>query len=166
VADFASSNLYHHFSTYVMRKARHLLDEKNQYFLEASLKRTVKIAASTPLWRAVHDLSWRTEPILDDDLKEIDSIDVEAPAVPDRMKPFRDRAAEGHMNPKGIPCLYLCTNMETAMTEVGSYVSAAQFVLVRDAVVVDCTQDGPEHRPPRGMEASSEKRERSVVCYQ
>jgi len=84
-----------------MRKARHLLDEKNQYFLEASLKRTVKIAASTPLWRAVHDLSWRTEPILDDDLNEIDSIDVKAPALPDRMKPFRDRAAEGTCEPEG-----------------------------------------------------------------
>ena len=50
------------------------------------------------------------------------------------------------MNPKGIPCLYLSTERETAMTEVrpriGSHVSVAVFVTVRDLRVVDCSSAG------------------------
>lgn len=170
MAEFESWKQYHDFAFYVMRKARHVLDEKNERFLEAvldtSTKRTGKIAAGTPLWRAAHDLSWREEPVLDGNNQRIDSFDVEAPAPPERMMPYRDRAIEGRVNPKGIPCLYLCTNRETAMTEVrpwiGSYVSVAQFLLVRDVVVVDCTQDGPDHRIYFGQEPPPEKREQAV----
>lgn len=48
-------------------------------------------------------------------------------------------------NPKGIPCLYCSTDMETAMTEtrpwIGSFVSIAQFVVLRDLTIVDCSSD-------------------------
>jgi hypothetical protein len=61
------------------------------------------------------------------------------------MKPLPDRAAEGRVNPKGLPCLYLSTDRETAMTEtrpwIGSLVSVAQFVMCRDLTVVDCSAD-------------------------
>ena len=47
------------------------------------------------------------------------------------MKPLGGRATDGRANPRGIPCLYLATTKETAMSEVrpwiGSYVSAGQF---------------------------------------
>jgi hypothetical protein len=58
------------------------------------------------------------------------------------MKPLRDRGREGRANPKGISYLYLATERDTAIAEVrpwvGSYVSAAQFILKRDMRVVDC----------------------------
>jgi RES domain-containing protein len=64
------------------------------------------------------------------------------------MVPLPDRAYEGRVNPKGIACLYLSTDMETAMTEtrpwIGSYVSVAQFVMLRNLTVVDCSaESGP-----------------------
>ncbi len=69
------------------------------------------------------------------------------------MKPLADRACEGRVNPKGIPCLYLCNDRETAMTEVrpwvGSHVSGAQFVTLRELVVVDCSLDIQERPFPR-----------------
>jgi hypothetical protein len=61
------------------------------------------------------------------------------------MKPLSYRAHEGRVNPKGIPCLYLSDDRDTAMTEtrpwIGSCVSVGQFVIVRELRVVDCTGD-------------------------
>ena len=46
------------------------------------------------------------------------------------------------MNPKGIPCLYLSTTANAAMSEVrpwiGSLVTVAQFAVARDLTVVNC----------------------------
>ena len=62
-----------------------------------------------------------------------------------RMKPRLDHAPEGRANPKGIPCLYLATKKETAMSEVrpwiGSYVSVGQFETVRRLTVIDCSHN-------------------------
>jgi hypothetical protein len=52
------------------------------------------------------------------------------------MKPLRDRAREGRVNPKGIPCLYLSTDRETAVAEVrpskGQFVSLGYFEVLKD----------------------------------
>jgi hypothetical protein len=57
------------------------------------------------------------------------------------MKPLPHSAHEGRVNPKGIPCLYLATDKETAMAEVrpwiGSSVSAGPFRIARDLTVID-----------------------------
>jgi hypothetical protein len=94
---------------------------------------------------------WRAERILDENDLEVDTFDVEDPFAPERMMPPRDRATEGRVNPKGIPCLYFSTDMDTAMAEtrpwIGSYVSVAQFVMLRDLSVVDCSADSAR----RGM---------------
>jgi RES domain-containing protein len=59
------------------------------------------------------------------------------------MKPLPLSAYEGRANPKGIPCLYLATTGETAMSEVrpwlGALVSVATFEVVRPLSVVDCS---------------------------
>jgi hypothetical protein len=59
------------------------------------------------------------------------------------MTPPADRALEGRVNPKGIPCLYLATTKEAAMSEVrpwiGSYVSVAQFRTERNLKIIDCS---------------------------
>lgn len=57
------------------------------------------------------------------------------------MTPWKDRAKEGRINPKGIPCLYTATDKRTAMSEVkpaiGSYLTLAEFVTEKDLKVVD-----------------------------
>ena len=136
MADFESWRQYLDFSHFVMRNARYILGPRNQGFLEA-VKRTSKkrerlFRKGDRLWRA--QLGHAT-----------DCSGVEAPFPPERMKPLPDRANEGRVNPKGIPCLYCSTERDTAMTEarprVGSSVCAAEFVMQRDLTMVDCSAD-------------------------
>ena len=61
---------------------------------------------------------------------------------PSRMVPTAEHSTDGRVSPRGILCLYLASNMKTALAEVrpwvGAYVSLAQFKLVRRCKVVDC----------------------------
>jgi hypothetical protein len=61
------------------------------------------------------------------------------------MKPKAELVGDGRVNPRGIPCLYLADKDKTAMAEVrpwlGSYVSLAQFRVMRDCEIVDCSMD-------------------------
>jgi hypothetical protein len=147
MAEFESWKQYSEFSWFIMRKSRHILDAKNQRFLdtivETSAKRKGPIEKGTALWRAQVGHAWRTERHLDEKGHEIDCIDVEDPFPPERMVPLPDRANEGRVNPKGIPCFYFSTDRDTAMAEtrpwIGSFVSVAQFVMLRDFRVVDCS---------------------------
>ena len=65
------------------------------------------------------------------------------PYSSERMKPFTDKASEGRINSKGIPCLYLATDEKTAISEVrpwvGSHVTVAQFETLRELKVIDCS---------------------------
>ena len=60
------------------------------------------------------------------------------------MKPLADRAHEGRVNPRGIPCLYMATDDVTAMMEVrpwaGSVLTISHLVLLKGVTLVDCTQ--------------------------
>src|SRR5213592_446144 len=121
MAEFESWKQYLEFASFVMRKSRHILDAKNQKFLDAvvetSEKRKGSIEKEAVLWRAQLGHAWNTEIIRREDGQEVDSFEVEGPFPPERMKPLPDRANEGRVNPKGIPCLYFSTDMDTAMTE-------------------------------------------------
>jgi len=150
--EFDSYKQYWLFSDFVMRKARHILDIENQRFLDAVIetgaKRRRTLRSGTGLWRAQLGHDWRTEVTLDENKKEVDSFEVQGPFPAERMHPRPDRAYEGRVNPKGIPCLYLSNDRETAMTEtrpwIGSFVSVAQYVTVRDLTLVDCSaESGP-----------------------
>jgi hypothetical protein len=61
----------------------------------------------------------------------------------ERMKPMRNAAHEGRVNPKGIPCLYLSTDRDTAMAEVrpwmGAKISVGCFRTTKDLTVLDLT---------------------------
>ena len=65
------------------------------------------------------------------------------------MKPLRNSAREGRVNPKAIPFLYLATDKETAMAEVRpwikSYVSVGLFKILRDLVLVNCSVEHATH---------------------
>jgi hypothetical protein len=147
MAEFDSWKQYSEFSDFVRRKARFVLDDKNQRFLktvvETSAKRKCTIGRGDVLWRAQLDHALCTQKILDENQHVMDSFDVEVPSPPERMMPWRDRAVEGRINPKGIPCLYCSTDRETAMGEmrpwIGSYLSVAEFVVLKDLTVVDCS---------------------------
>lgn len=54
----------------------------------------------------------------DEDGENIFIDDIECAAQKTRMMPLRDRAFEGRVNPRGIPCLYMATNDATAVSEV------------------------------------------------
>jgi len=147
--DFPSLAEYHRFADFIMRKARHIMDAESQSFINKVIDTTAKrvriLPKGTTLWRSQLDYTLRTESITDENGKEVDTYETEGPHPPDRMMPRRDRATEGRVNPKGIPCLYLSDDRDTAMTEarpwIGSYVTVSQFQVLRNLKVVDCTLD-------------------------
>lgn len=99
----------------------------------------MSLAANRVAWRA--QIGHRLEELEQDGHK----YDEPAPFLPERMKPLRNSAHEGRVNPRGIPCLYAASNKETAVAEVrpwlGALVSVARLKLVRELKLVDCTQD-------------------------
>lgn len=152
MAKFESSHDYLRFAQFVKQTARYVLDAGRQHFidvlLETSLKRRIRLSKGSVLWRAQLGHECRTEGIEGieyDKSNGIEFLEMPHPLLPKRMRPRRNRACEGRVNPKGIPCLYLSTERETAMTEVrpwiGSYVSVAQFVIPKDLSLVDCVSD-------------------------
>jgi RES domain len=91
-------------------------------------------------WRA--QLGSGDEPCRDYDGQIVDYRAVPYPA--ERMKPLREKASEGRVNPKGIPYLYLSTDEKTAISEVrpwiGKNVTLAEFETLRDLKLVDCSR--------------------------
>jgi hypothetical protein len=81
-------------------------------------------------------LCWREE------VRGGETLKVPHAYLPARMKPVSEKAMDGRVSPKGIPCLYLASDEKTAALEVrpliGSYVSLAKFEVLRNIRVVDC----------------------------
>ena len=166
MADFASTDSFRRFEQAVKRETRYIYNGEVQEFLaavvETSQKRKDSIEKSTILWRAQRGYTWRTEnPGTEEEFEVPDAFD------PERMVPKAEFVGDGRVNPKGIPCLYLASTQEAAVAEVrpwvGSYISLAQFKVMRDVVIVDCTKDKRQfpnwllHKTPQ--EIPAEKRE-------
>lgn len=128
------------FSYSVRNKSRYILDGSAQSFLQG-IKDTCKsrievIEPNSEMWRAQmgHDCL----PILQDGI-HVD--DIFAPYSEKRMRPLPDSASEGRANPKGIPCLYVASQKETAMSEIrpwlGSSISVARFTNSKELQVID-----------------------------
>src|SRR4051812_40688923 len=73
-----------------------------------------RLPEGSVLWRAQLGHDWRHEAQIQDD--------VPCAYPPERMKPLAGRAREGRVNPRGIPCLYLASQEETAISEVRPWV--------------------------------------------
>jgi hypothetical protein len=105
---------------------------------ETSRSREVELKEGLILWRAQLGHNWSKEG------QGTEVVYIQCAHPPERMKPLPDRATEGRVNPKGIPCLYLSTHKEVALSEVrpwvGAYVSVGQFKLLRNLNLVDCSQ--------------------------
>jgi len=133
--------------------------------METSESRKDKIPKWSVLFRAQRGYGWRLENAGTEE-------EYEAPDAfePDRMVPKAEFVGDGRVNPRGIPCLYMATTDEAAMAEVrpwvGSYISLAQFKVMRGVTVVDCSKDKRTfpnwlfHEPQQ--EIPPEKREQIV----
>src|SRR5438132_5731421 len=145
MTEFAFTDSYYRFAQAVTRKSRYIQDDEIRAFLatvmETSAARKDSIEKSSIWFRAQRGYTWRTEEQGPDD-EEFEIPDAYGPA---RMTPTAEFVGDGRVNPRGIPCLYLASTKETAMAEVrpwvGYYISLAQFKVMRDVVVVNCTKD-------------------------
>jgi hypothetical protein len=138
---FKSADTYRDFARAVREDFRYARTPGQDEFLKVvaatSHSRILNVKEKLPLWRAQLGNRWQQI--------EKDGISEEVPAAfyPERMKPLAGKASDGRVNPKGIACLYLATQRETAVLEVrpliGSYVSVAQFALVKDLALINCS---------------------------
>lgn len=136
---FPSWRSFWNFERSVSREFRYVRPPEVEAFLQTVLvtsqSRKLEIPKGHLFWRAALGHDWR--PISDED-------EVPCAHPPKRMKPLEGRASDGRANPRGIPCLYMATTKEAAMSEVrpwiGSYVSAGQFRTNRLLTVVDCSR--------------------------
>jgi hypothetical protein len=161
---FRSWRDYWDFAHEITREQRYIRSEKANAFLDevaaTSPSRIRELKKDVILWRAQLGHGWRHE----------SQIDEEVPgAFPEeRMKPLPDRAREGRVNAKGVPCLYLATTEDTAIAEVrpavGSYVSTAQFEVTRDLKIMDCSVNA-EGMSLYFEEPSEAEREKAVWNY-
>jgi hypothetical protein len=144
MSEFPFTDSYHRFAQAVKQEARYVHDDEVKDFLaavmETSESRKDSIEKSVVLWRAQRGYVWRKE---NEGQEEEDEVQDAFP--PERMKPNAEFAGDGRVNPRGIPCLYLASTKEAAMSEVrpwvGSYISLAQFKIMREVAVVDCSKD-------------------------
>lgn len=171
--EFKSWRSYSNFEHSVKRLARYIRTTETDAFLDALLSaasaRSETIRTGSFLWRARLEHEFYDAPILGENEEIIDYADTPCPVRPEKMKPLRQSAREGRVNPKGVPCLYLATNIETAMAEMrpwnGQFISVGQFELARDARVVNVTVDDP--CPSRifvNCEPSADVREKYVLA--
>jgi hypothetical protein len=138
---FKSVDSYRDFARAVRKDYRYARTPDQEEFLkslaETSQSRNLTMKAERILWRAQLGHDWRKVE------QEGVSEEVRTQFGPERMKPIPEKAADGRVNPKCIACLYLATQQQTAALEVrpliGSYVSIAQFKVVKDLNIVNCS---------------------------
>jgi hypothetical protein len=173
MAEFQSCNEYRIFADFVKHKARYVLDERSKRFLQVVLdtseKRKMLLPQRSQLWRAqlTHDLrTVLVPPFMQEDLRGVTEYLAPHPCSGQRMLPFLDRATEGRVNPKGIPCMYFAMDGKTSMSEVrpqiANYVSVAEFTTVKALQLVDCSSDELQHSVnyyAASMEPSADERE-------
>ena len=143
---FKSWRSYWNFSYSVRSKQRYILDDESKHFLDSIIdtcqNRITKLKKDSIVYRAQDGHSWRpfsqTDPETEEEIY-VDDIPCSYPL--ERMKPLVDSALEGRANPKGIPCLYVASDRETAMSEVrpwlGSIISVGCLKITKDIKVLD-----------------------------
>jgi len=142
MGEFLSWRSYWDYSKTIQQKNRYIYNKQIKEFLkvvsETYIDRKYIIKKGTNLWRAQLGNDWGPIDQLGEILDEI-----EYPLPPSKMKPLESQASEGRVNPKGIPCLYLSTDKETAMSEVrpwmDSLTSVGKFKILKDLKLVDCS---------------------------
>jgi hypothetical protein len=157
MAEFASLDSYWKFAKSVKAKAECVgvefvpgdYDEETREFLrmvlETSRVRCRTIPKGRVLFRAQNQGTWATAPLrIGEEEEAIEAVDVVAAHPLKRMVPKVEKVKKGgRLHRKGIPCLYLATTANAAVSEirpwVGSYITLAKFKMLRDCRVVDCS---------------------------
>jgi len=139
--------------------------------LATSTNRVTSIRKGQILWRA--QLGSKSEERIDN-IEEngiiVDQVSYEddVPLPPERMKPLRNEAKEGRINPKGVPYLYLASTPQTAMAEIrpwiGETVTLGQFSILKDLTVIDCSIHHGKH-PFHLEEPPPEQREETIWAF-
>lgn len=166
---FKSRTDYYKFQRETMKARRFIRSPETEAFLQAVAatchSRVTVVHVGKELRRAqiAHDLRPITQ--TGDDGEEIYIADIECAAPKPRMIPLRDRASDGRVNPRGIPCLYMATDVATAVSEVrpaiGAYVTVAAMKCLRELKLVDCSILAKKHFLYFG-EAKREEMEKAV----
>lgn len=146
---FKSSSAYQRFAHAVRSEWRYRLDPEQHDFLDellvTAVGRVETLPAGSIFHRAQEGCDW----------PETEAEEIENPGPRGfsrtRMKPLPRRAADGRVNPRGIPCLYVSSDELTAAAEtrswVGAYISIAELKSNRELRVVNCTTDvHPGHK--------------------
>lgn len=152
---FSNAHAFEEFKKEVTRRSRYLRSAGGERFLravaETSERRLRLIPPGTMFWRAQIGHEWIVDARA--------GTRIPGPHSKTRMKPLEDRAYEGRVNPKGIPCLYFATTREVAMSEVrpwlGSVVTVGRFETSREQKVVDCSVFHGDEIP--SIDAASEE---------
>lgn len=139
MAEFASWESYERFARSVKHSSRYVLENESNEFLAgviaSSVSRRQTLAAYRILWRAQRGHGWTR-------IDELSDAEVPGPHEATRMTPLANSAKEGRVNPKGIPCLYLNDDRDTAMSEVRPWlseaISIAQFRTTKPLTLIDC----------------------------
>jgi hypothetical protein len=136
--EFTSINDYRDFANSVTARSRYVFEQHVEEFLKtvtetsASLIETLEINSILHRAQLGYDV---VEGPVDPDDPTGEKVDESWAYTAKRMKPPRDSAREGRVNPKGIPCLYLADDEKTAMAEmrpwIGEYISLARFKTVK-----------------------------------
>lgn len=137
MAVFEDQFAFHRFAHTVSTSQRYIYDNKINTFIDlvkdSCHSRKQIIEKDTIYYRAQVGSNPVDNKLLDPMLR--------VPFGAERMKPKRDGAREGRVNPKGIPCLYVATSVETAIAETraaaGSQISVAEFLTNKDLTVID-----------------------------
>src|SRR3569833_2142349 len=154
MGEFKSGWDFNRFSESVRFRYRYAHAPEVHEFLEALLDgagpRTVVIPAGSRYWRAQLGTATALRKYEDPDQTFV--VDDDEPFPAGRMKPLRNAAHEGRVNPRGIPCLYLATDKETAMSEVrpwlGAKLSVAAFRIERELRVGNASVDHDKKPDP------------------
>ncbi|MDK9784823.1 RES family NAD+ phosphorylase [Vibrio sp. B172a] len=165
---FKSWRSYMNFSYAVKNKLRYVLDQESKDFLKeienTCASRVEIIEPNSQMWRA--QLGHDEEAYFQHDI-HIDDFPV--PYSASRMKPLSNSASEGRANPKGIPCLYVASTKETAMSEIrpwlGSIISVAKFTNARELRVIDCSKYHGDLSPIYLTEPDDNKKQQAVWLH-
>lgn len=155
------------FCNYIRTENRFVLNKEWKCFIEdiirSAEKREKKIPKGAKFWRARIGEWPKTKG------KEIIN---ELLSAEEMQAPSPEKASDGRVNPKGMPCLYLTQDPETAIAEVRPYINATitlgLFELKRNIKVVDIftnTFSLPEYRERRKNGESSANLEEGLLWW-
>lgn len=149
---FESARDYWTFQHSVKNEARYVRTKQAEEFLKALSKsakeqeQQFQLDKGRLLWRAQLGHGW--SPMFDNDGNQIEDAEEIGPHEPDRMKPIAGQATEGRANSKGIPCLYLAIERDTALSEIRPgltmSISAAQFETTRELQLIVFVSEGSQ----------------------